>query len=212
LSRENRDVDLGLATARAESEGGAASLASLAESQRRAGALEYALRLANDALAHDASDVAARATAALAALELGRDAEARSLLEALVAPVAPVAEPLGVDAIEDGELDDAFAEAEPEAAAMRDANDLAFDAMRAASLDAPEGIAVAAVDSPFQTRTMAALLERQGDAAAAHSIRSAIASRERADVRESMQAGGRRRADRIRVLERWLVRTRRGTA
>ena len=205
-------MDLGLEVARAEVHGDTASLASLAETQRRAGALEYALRLANDALAHDASDVAARATAALAALELGRDAEARSLLEALVAPVAPVAEPLGVGAIEDDELDDAFAEAEPEAAAMRDANDLAYDAMRAAALDAPEGIAVVAGDSPFQTRTMAALLERQGDAAAAHTIRSAIANRERADVRESMQGGGRRRTDRIRVLERWLERTRRGTA
>jgi len=205
-------VDLGHAAARGESDGGSASLAALAESQRRAGALEYALRLANDALAHDPSDVAARATAALAALELGRDAETRTLLEAMVAPVASVAEPLSIDAIEDDELENAFAEAEPEAAAMRDANDLAFDAMRAASLDAPEGVAVAKVDSPFQTRTMAALLERQGDAAAAHTIRSAIATREGAEVRESLHGGGRRRGDRIRVLERWLERTRRGTA
>jgi hypothetical protein len=205
-------VELGFEAERAESDGDAGSLASLAELQRRAGALEYALRLANDALAHDPDDVAARATAALAALELGRDAEVRSLLEALLPAVEPVVEPLGIDAIEDEELDDAFAEAEPEAAAMRDANDLAYDAMRAAALDAPEGISVVAGDSPFQTRTMAALLERQGNAAAANTIRSAIANRERAEVRESMQGGGRRRADRIRVLERWLDRTRRGTA
>jgi hypothetical protein len=199
-------VDLALEAERAE--GGAGSLASLAEGQRRAGALEYALRLATDALAHDPGDVAARATAALAALELGRDADVRSLLEALI----PAVEPLGVGAIEDEELDDAFAEAEPEAAAMRDANDLAYDAMRAAALDAPEGVAIVASDSPFQTRTMAALLERQGDAVAASTIRSALANRERAEIRGSMQGGGRRRADRIRVLERWLERTRRGTA
>lgn len=199
---------------RPESDGGGA-LASIAEGRRRAGELDLALRLANEAMERDPSDVAARVTAALASLDLGFDADARRLLEALVA-AAPTpheeaeeeGEALELDALADDELDIAFAEAEPEATAMHDANQVAYDAIRAAALDTPEGIAPAAPDSPFLTRTMAALLEQQGDAAAAHTIRAAL---ERGQDQDS-QRTGRRRDDRIRVLEQWLERTRRGTA
>jgi hypothetical protein len=205
MSRRRIDVELGSMPAH-EAERGDGALASAAEDCRRAGALEEALRLATDALAQDPGDVRARATAALAALDLGRDAEMRRLLEAVLEGDAPEIE---LEAIADDELEDAFADAEPESAAMRDANEVAYDAIRAAALDAPEGVS-RGPDSPFQTRTMAALLEQQGDAAGAHTIRAALASRERG-ARESTR-GGRRRDDRIRVLERWLERTRRGTA
>lgn len=208
MNRGSRDVDLDQIVPRGE-RNGTETLASHAEGRRRDGDLDTALTLALDALARDPRDVAARATAALAALDLGRDAEARRLLEALVEPAAESA--LGLDAIADGELEDAFAEAEPEAEAMRDANQLAYDAIRAAALDAPEGVAPADPDSPFHTRTMAALLERQGDREAAASIRSALERREPADAPEPVR-GGRRRADWIRTLERWLERTRRGDA
>jgi hypothetical protein len=183
---------------------GAATLALHAESRRRDGDLVAALSLALDALARDPSDVAARGTAALAALDLGRDADVRRLLEALVAD--PEAAPLADEAIGDAELEQAFAEATPEAEVMRDANTVAFDAIRAAALDGPEGLGRSSAESPFQTRTMAALLERQGDRAAADSIRVALARR------EAPETGGRRREDRIRTLERWLERTRRGDA
>lgn len=209
MNRGSRDVDLDVIVPRVE-RGGTETLASHAEARRRDGDLDMALTLALDALARDPRDVAARATAALAALDLGRDAEARRLLEALVEPAADESA-LGLDAIADGELEDAFAEAEPEAEAMRDANQLAYDAIRAAALDAPEGVAPADPESPFHTRTMAALLERQGDRAAAESIRSALERREPADACAPVD-GGRRRADWIRTLERWLERTRRGGA
>lgn len=209
MNRGSRDVDLDGMVPRAERDG-TETLASHAEGRRRDGDLDRALTLALDALARDPHDVAARATAALAALDLGRDAEARRLLEALVEPFAGESA-LGPDAIADAELEDAFAEAEPEAEAMRDANQLAYDAIRAAALDAPEGVAPADPGSPFHTRTMAALLERQGDRLAAASIRSALEQREHADE-DAPVRGGSRRADWIRTLERWLERTRRGDA
>jgi len=186
---------------------GSGTLAALAEEQRRGGDAFEALRMAEDALERDADDVAARATAVLAALDLGDESRARSFLEPLVA----VAAPLGFESFDETEIDGAFAEAEPETAAMRDANALAYDAIRAAALDTPEGVAAPVEpESPFQTRTMAALLERQGDAAGAESIRSAIARRER-ETSVPVRSG-RRHGDRIRILERWLGRVRRGDA
>jgi Tetratricopeptide repeat len=207
MKRGNCDVELGLVET-SSGPGADEALAALAEERRRAGEPDAALRLAHEALARDPRDVAARVTAALASLDLGLDADARRLLEELVEPDG---EEIALETLADDELDDAFAEAAPEATAMRDANDLAYDAMRAASLDAPEGVSVAAPDSPFHTRTMAALLAQQGAADEADSIRATLAQRERAEQRDSAP-GGRRRGDRIRVLEQWLERTRRGTA
>jgi Tetratricopeptide repeat len=207
MKRGGRDVELGLLVPQGERDADE-TLAALAEERRKAGEPDAALRLAHEALERDPEDVAARATAALASLDLGRDADARRLLEVLVAPEI---EEIALEALADDELEDAFAEAEPEATAMRDANDLAYDAMRAAALDAPEGVSVATSESPFHTRTMAALLEQQGAAAEADSIRAALAHRDRADHRDSAPVG-RRRGDRIRVLEQWLERTRRGNA
>lgn len=189
--------------------GGAPTLASLAEGRRRAGDPEAALRLAREALTDDPGAADARATALLALLDLGREAEARDELESLAAP--PAAEASHADADEalplevfadDDELEQAFAEATPEADEMHDANEVAFEAMRAVELDLPEL-------APFQTQTMAALLERQGDHAGARAIRDAL---ERSTPHESVRSSDRRRDDRIRTLERWLERTRRGIA
>jgi hypothetical protein len=200
-------VEFGVATSYDDREG-TETLAWHAESRRRDGDHEAALSLALEALARDPSDLAARATAALAALDLGRDAEVRRLLESLVARPAELVD--DGSGIGDSELDLAFAEAAPEMEVMRDANALAFDAIRAAALDAPEGLAAPDPESPFHTRTMAALLERQGDRATADSIRVSLARREHGAPRDA--APGRRREDRIRILERWLERTRRGDA
>lgn len=186
----------------------APTLASLAEGRRRAGDPAAALDLAREALAEDPDAVDARATALLALLDLGRDAEVREELESLVAPPAADAadadgeEALPLDVLADDELEQAFSEATPEADAMHDANEVAFEAMRAVELDLPEL-------APFQTQTMAALLERQGDHEGARAIREAL---ERSAPRERVRSGDRRLEDRIRTLERWLERTRRGTA
>lgn len=210
-SREgNSGLELEVATERDDDVriGAAPTLASLAEGRRRAGDPEAALRIAREALADDPDAVDARATALLALLDLRRDAEVRSELESLAAPPAADAAhdtieaspPL--DAFADDELEQAFAEATPEEDAMRDANEVAFEAMRAVELDLPEL-------APFQTQTMAALLERQGDHAGARAIREAL---ERSAPRDAVRGVERRRDDRIRTLERWLERTRRGTA
>jgi hypothetical protein len=69
--------------------------------------------------------------------------------------------------------------------------------------DVPAGFAA---DSPFQTRTMAELLERQGDPESARVIRTQLEQRSgETDTQE-------RRAAVIERLERWLVRLRGGDA
>lgn len=188
--------------------GRAPTLASLAEGRRRAGDPTAALRLAREVLADDPGAADARATALLALLDLGRDAEARDELESIAAAPADAEShadaeaALSLDVLADDELEQAFAEATPEADAMHDANEVAFEAMRAVELDLPEL-------APFQTQTMAALLERQGDHAGARAIRDAL---ERSAPHDAVRSSDRRRDDRIRTLERWLERTRRGTA
>lgn len=189
---------------------GADALAVRAEEQRRAGDPESALRYAQKASERDPESPAARAAAALALLDLGRDAEARSFLSLLIrggvpAPAEPIlADELELDALDDGEVERAFEDASPEPEAMRDANEVAFEAMREAKLLAPE----ADLASPFRTRTMASLLERQGDRDAARAIRASLAPEEVA----APPRRGRRKDDVLGTLERWLGRLRRGDA
>jgi hypothetical protein len=95
----------------------------------------------------------------------------------------------------------AFEGASPEPEVMHDANEVAFEAMREAELLAPE----ADPASPFRTRTMASLLERQGDRDAARAIRASLTPRE-----EAAPQRGRRKDDVLGTLERWLGRLRRG--
>jgi tetratricopeptide (TPR) repeat protein len=183
---------------------GADALAVRAEEQRRAGDPESALRYAQQASERDPESPAARAAAALALLDLGRDAEARSFLSLLIRGGVP-AEPAmadELDALDDGEVERAFEDASPEPEAMHDANEVAFEAMREAKLLAPE----ADPASPFHTRTMASLLERQGDRDAARAIRASLAPDEAAVPPRR----GRRKDDVLGTLERWLGRLRRG--
>jgi tetratricopeptide (TPR) repeat protein len=196
-------VELQVAEAAPVAAPDAAALVARAEALRRDGRVDAALEVAREALAADPRSVSARASAALALLDLGRDAEARRELEALVAEDAPDAAPL--EAFDDGELEQAFAEAEPEAEAMHDANEVAFEAMRAVERELSDPTAA---NSPFRTRTMAELLERQGDRDAARAIRASLAESD--DAGAAQARGGRRRGDVIRTLERWLERVRRG--
>lgn len=188
---------------------GADALAVRAEEQRRAGDPEAALRFAQQASARDPESPAARAAAALALLDLGRDAEARRFLAMLIhggdddSAVTEVAAD-ELDALDDGEVERAFEDASPEPEAMRDANEVAFEAMREAQLLAPE----ADPASPFRTRTMASLLERQGDRDAARAIRASLAPRDEV----AAPRRGRRKDDVLGTLERWLGRLRRGDA
>jgi hypothetical protein len=173
--------------------------------------------------------LARRVAAGLALLEAGRVGDARRELEDLLAtlrsgapPVAgPDDEPIELgDALADGELERAFDEATPERAAMVDADQIAQDAMREADLDLPEGV-LPITESPFATRTVADLLERQGHTDAAERIRSRLSQRgERGEVggasapyaEPEASPGAAQRARVIANLERWLGNLQRGVA
>jgi hypothetical protein len=169
-------------------------------------------------MADPARDALARRLAAgLGLLDEGRVPEARhelaSLLAALrgggIVEVAPPMESASLGpAIDELELDRAFSEATPETASMRDADDIAHEAMREAELDAPEGVLPISA-SPFATRTVADLLERQGHTDAALRLREEIGTREASQVSTPL---GAQRARVIETLERWLENLQRGTA
>jgi len=201
-------VELDFESPRSESPPGvgAEALVALAETQRRDGDPEAALRSASEASALDPVLPAARAALALALLDLGRDSEARRHLAALIGAAPPrEASPFELETLEDGELERAFSDASPEPEAMCDANEVAFEAMRKAELLGPEADP-SAPGSPFRTRTMASLLESQGDRNAARAIRASLAPRNEAPRK------GRRHDDVVHTLERWLGRLRRGDA
>lgn len=148
---------------------------------------------------------------ALALLDQGLVSQARALLAdalAVHADVAP-ADPEEFERFADAELDEAFDDARPETDAMIDADGIAFEAMRRARLDEPESVAIPSPDSPFHTRTMADLLERQGDRESAAAIRSALAGSAADDPTPESDAV---RARTIQTLERWLARLRGGDA
>jgi hypothetical protein len=84
---------------------------------------------------------------------------------------------------------------------------VAQEAMRGADLEIPEEFA-AVSDPMFATRTMAELLERQGDSAAASQIRGALAAN--ASRAGATPSGYRDRRERmIAILESWLANLRR---
>ena len=140
-----------------------------------------------------------------------------------VAPATPP-EPLA-PRISDGELDAAFAEAEPERERMLDADSVAQAAIAEAdrALAAEEDDASLAPGAPlshefspsFATATMAELLEGQGDLEAASRIRAALAvvakpARTVASEPAPALAARKSRDHIIRELETWLDNLRGG--
>ncbi len=118
--------------------------------------------------------------------------------EGTPAPVAaaPVAE------VDEGEFERAFAAAEPELAQMITPDTVAEEA--ALFADAAEERNPIASSAAFATRTMAELLERQGDQRGAARIRAALG---KADDDEL--ARGDAEAAVVARLERWLENVRR---
>ncbi|MEB2343686.1 MAG: hypothetical protein OZ948_02995 [Deltaproteobacteria bacterium] len=165
---------------------------------------------------------AALVARALALLDRGLTADARALLAGALddGAAAPGGEPEARAAAEaafvrlhDTELESAFDDAHPETDAMIDADGIAFEAILRARLDEPESVPLPSPDSPFHTRTMADLLERQGDLESAHVIRSALGAAPAlasADPARDVDAAARART--IQTLERWLARLRGGNA
>lgn len=130
-------------------------------------------------------------------LEAGRVDEAREELRR-VASAAATPEV----AISDGELEQAFARAEPETERMRSADHVAQEAIRQA--DGALAFGPDEVPQEFATSTMAELLESQGDRSAAAQIRAGLA----AGTPRGGRPSGRRQV--IATLERWLENLRGG--
>ncbi len=222
-------------------EGGTTAFPALSEAQRRAGRPEEAERVAREGLRRHPDHPAGRVALGLALLDLGRIDEARGELMRVVDavpdhPVAraalpdlsaePVAEAELMDDLDEGELDHAFAVAEPDTGEMMDANGVAEAVVRAVEREPDEAEASpaagptlgAAADSPFATRSMADILERQGRSDEAQRIRENLDSTPAADEavaaaapqegREAEEPPERERV--VRKLEGWLDNLRKG--
>jgi hypothetical protein len=180
-----------------------ADACSLAEAQRRARRPAEAERLARRGLEQDPGSLRLRVALALALLDQRRVEFAREELErGLDASEAPAE-------LSDQELSDAFEQAEPETDQLLDADRVAQQALREAELEPTDEISPApGAESLFATRTMAELLERQGDRAGAERIRHRL-ERGRSEA-EGADAKSEARGHVVRELERWLANLRTG--
>ena len=207
------------------SDPGAPEFASLSEALRRAGRLQDAEDVARSGIAHKPGCLEGILVLALVLLDQGRVEEARA---ALLAGSADSLAALGLDSIPaeaplaaepaivpgdfagevtDGELERAFEAAEPVLDQLVDADSVAEAAIRGASLDEPELDPGDTSDPIFATRTMAELLEAQGDAAGAARIREELAMDEGVD--DSRRGRSAHRDWVIARLETWLNNLRR---
>jgi hypothetical protein len=162
-------------------------------------------------------------------LGLGEMQEARCELERALAPagssdvpplvpggssdVPPLAE--FSEGVSDQELDHAFEAASPETDQMLDADRVAQVAMRQADEALGEDLAPHEVGTAFATRTMADLLEDQGDPEGAARIRASLEDAAELPppdrpVSEGWSGGRPRRQQVIATLERWLDNLRGG--
>jgi tetratricopeptide (TPR) repeat protein len=189
----------------------------LAEAHRRSGDAKRAEEVARAGLTCHPDHVAGGVALGLALIDQGRPEDARSVLERTIeaTPEQVLAQraleelggsrrpPAVFDGL-DSELDAAFDQARPEADAMIDANDLASEAVRRAD-STPEEAAelVTAQGSPFATRTVADLLEQQGDAGSAEALRRNLGEKAQDSDEE-------RRRRVVTTLEGWLLKLRGG--
>lgn len=209
----------------------------LAEAQRRAGQPAEAERIARAGLRQRPDQVAGRVVLGLALLDLGRLEEARAelvrALEAipdhviaraaladLTGELEPGAAPAPDDEsplaqIGEGEVEAALAAARAERDAMLDADRVALAALRevdareaeaAGEPDAADAL-VPGVDSPFATRTVAELLEKQGHPERAEALRRSLEGR-----RAAARGSDAQREALIAKLEGWLARLLRARA
>jgi len=204
---------------------GASEFPALAEALRRSGCAPEAEGVARRGLERKPGCLEGGVALALALLDQGRVDDARRELaswaaESLAArgferPGSLASEAVAAPAdsndfevdVTEGELERAFAAAEPDRDQVVDADRVAQDAMREANLEVPE--ALAAVSDPmFATKTVAELLESQGNPDAASQIRAALKAE--AEGAGAASSGDRDRRQRVIArLESWLANLRR---
>lgn len=198
---------------------GSPAFPALAEAYRLAGRHADAERVARDGLEKKPGSLEGVLVLALVLMDQGQTDEAREellrvsaeLVSAvdLALPESPGA-PQPDSALDfegdvsEAELDVAFDGAETDPDEVLDANRVAQEAIRLGELASPEDVAPSP-DSAFATRTMAELLERQGDHAGASRIRTALAA-ESAPPQEGASDGEGERI--IATLEGWLANLR----
>jgi hypothetical protein len=187
------------------------ALPALAEAYRRRGDAAAAERAARRAVARRPDGAEARAVLSLVLFDQGPRRELEALAAVALAAFAPAAD-LGAE-LTDGELDRAFANAEPDSDQVVDADRIAQEVLFGADPDAGE--LVGRPDSSFATRTMAELLARQGDTEGASRIRASLAAESAAlergwDWGQPSAGGSPARRERLETLEQWLENLRGG--
>lgn len=139
-------------------------------------------------------------------LEQGQVDQARRVLASLAGGAAglelPVTAPELAADLSDEELDSAFEVAEPDLEQVMDADRVAQEAMREADRALAEERALEPGPA-FETRTMADLLEQQGDSGGATRIRARIENAA-SDGTAPAPAGPPKRRGVVSELERWL--------
>ena len=188
-----------------------ADFAVVAERQRREGCLDEAERLLRSELG-DRPDCAEGALVlALVLLDRNRGEEVRGVLEQWANATVRQTETgdsgvseIFTEHVSDSELESAFDQAETNPEEMFDADAIAQRAMRETESDFSDDLV--SPSSSFATRTVAELLEKQGDGRGASRIRAIVDS---PVGTESGAAKPRTRQDQtIEQLERWLVNLR----
>ena len=189
--------------ARVAADPAAPEFPALAEALRREGRSEDAEAVARAGVVNDPGSLEGPLVLALALIDQGRISEAQACLASRAEALLPErAAPGFGDELTDGEIEAAFDGAEPMVEELMDADRMAQEAIRGADLAEPEG-GPAVADRLFATRTMADLLESQGEWDGAARIRAALESD--AATAPPQHAGARGRRERIiATLEGWL--------
>jgi hypothetical protein len=185
----------------------------MAERQRREGALAEAERLLRSELGDRPDCVEGALVLALVLLDGNRGEEARAVLErcanAIPDPVTAGGTDTGeifTDHVSDSELESAFEDAETNPEEMFDADAIAQRAMRETESEFSDELVLPS--SSFATRTVAELLEKQGDDRGASRIRAIVDSSARTEPGAAKSRD--RRNQTIEQLERWLTNLREG--
>lgn len=195
---------------------GAAEYPALAELYRRAGRVEEAERVIRSGLERKSQTREGQLILGLVLLKQGRYDDALAAFESAAADIVAAADAASRDRDASGpsdvEIDEALDRAEPDAEMLVTPDRVAEEAVEWVEARADDASAESPLSDDldtggaFLTRTMAELLERQGDRKGAARIRAALEASESAPrakpAAETQDQAWRQHT--IAVLERWL--------